>query len=161
MSLRAFIEKLCSTQCDGRAPGTSGGKAARALVVEALREAGLEPVEQPVPGCHGANVLAPLRGELERGVLVAAHYDHLGHEGGHTFNGADDTAAAVAILVEVARALRRNPPKGRGVLFAAFDGEEPPYFLTEAMGSEHYALHPTIPLETIDLMVCMDLMGHA
>jgi Zn-dependent M28 family amino/carboxypeptidase len=130
-------------------------------VVEAFREAGLEPVEQPVPGCGGANVLGSLRGEHERWVLLAAHYDHLGRAGGHTFHGADDNAAAVAILLEVARALRENPPRGRGVLFAAFDGEEPPHFLSEAMGSEHFARHPTVPLDSIDLMVCMDLVGHA
>jgi Iap family predicted aminopeptidase len=161
MSLRAFIESLCSTQCAGRAPGSTGGKAARALVVEAFRQAGLEPVEQQVPDCGGANILAPLQGEQERWVLVAAHYDHLGQEGHHTFHGADDNAAAVAIMLEVARALRRNPPKGRGVLFAAFDGEEPPHFLSESMGSEHFARHPTVPLDTVDLMVCMDLVGHA
>jgi Zn-dependent M28 family amino/carboxypeptidase len=161
MSLRTFIENLCSSQCAGRAPGSAGGKAARALVVEAFQEAGLEPVEQPVPGCGGANILASLRGEQERWVLVAAHYDHLGRHGGHTYHGADDNAAAVAIMLEVARALRRNPPKGRGVLFAAFDGEEPPYFLSEGMGSEYYARHPTVPLDSIDLMVCMDLVGHA
>ncbi|HYH95034.1 M28 family peptidase, partial [Hyalangium sp.] len=79
-------------------------------MVEAFREAGLEPVEQPVPGCDGANILAPLRGEQDRWVLVGAHYDHLGHVGGHTYHGADDNAAAVAILLEVARALRRSPP---------------------------------------------------
>ena len=129
--------------------------------MEAFREAGLEPVEQPVPGCGGANVLATLRGEQDRWVLVAAHYDHLGGSGRHTYHGADDNAAAVAIMIETARALRQNPPKGRGVLFAAFDGEEPPYFLSEAMGSEHYARHPTVPLSNIDLMVCMDLVGHA
>ncbi|MDY7224946.1 M28 family metallopeptidase [Hyalangium rubrum] len=160
-TLRSFIESLCSDRCAGRAPGTRGSLAARSLVVEAFREAGLEPVEQPVPGCEGANVLASLRGEQDRWVLLAAHYDHLGQEGHHTYHGADDNAAAVAILLDVARALRRNPPKGRGILFAAFDGEEPPYFLTEAMGSEHFVRHPTVPLDTIDLMVCMDLVGHA
>jgi Zn-dependent M28 family amino/carboxypeptidase len=129
-------------------------------VVEAFREAGFEPMEQPVPGCSGANVLASLPGEQERWLLVAAHYDHLGRYGGRTFYGADDNAAAVAILLEVARALRRSPPKGRGVLFAAFDGEEPPHFLSEGMGSEYFARHPTVPLDTIDLMVCMDLVGH-
>ncbi len=128
---------------------------------EAFRDAGLEPVEQPVPGCAGANVLASLPGERDRWVLVAAHYDHLGRSGRHTYHGADDNAAAVAILLEVARALRSAPPKGRGVLFAAFDGEEPPYFLSEGMGSEYFARHPTVPLSSIDLMVCMDLVGHA
>jgi Zn-dependent M28 family amino/carboxypeptidase len=134
---------------------------ARALVKEAFRDAGLEPVEQPVPGCSGANVLASLPGETERWILVAAHYDHLGRSGRHTYHGADDNAAAVAILLEVARALRSAPPKGRGVLFAAFDGEEPPYFLSEGMGSEYFARNPTVPLNSIDLMVCMDLVGHS
>jgi Zn-dependent M28 family amino/carboxypeptidase len=161
MTLKSFVESLCSEQCAGRAPGSAGGLAARALVVEAFQQAGLEPVEQPVPGCSGANVLASLRGEVDRWILVAAHYDHLGRSGLRTYHGADDNAAAVGILLEVARALRRGPPKGRGVLFAAFDGEEPPYFLSEAMGSEYFARHPTVPLDTVDLMVCMDLVGHA
>ncbi|WP_158502202.1 M28 family metallopeptidase [Vitiosangium sp. GDMCC 1.1324] len=160
-TLRAFIESLCSEQCAGREPGSAGGRAARALVLEAFREAGLEPVEQPVPGCSGANVLAPLRGDQDRWVLVAAHYDHVGQSGKHIFHGADDNAAAVAILLDVAQALRSRPPKGRGVLFAAFDSEEMPHFQTEAMGSEYFARHPTVPLDTIDLMVCMDLVGHA
>lgn len=129
--------------------------------MEAFRSAGFEPVEQRVPGCGGANILAPLRGEQDRWILVSAHYDHLGQHGGRTYHGADDNAAAVAIMLEVARALRRNPPKGRGVLFAAFDGEEPPYFLSEGMGSEHFVNHPSVPLDTVDLMVCMDLLGHA
>jgi Zn-dependent M28 family amino/carboxypeptidase len=130
-------------------------------VKEAFQKAGFEPMEQPVPGCSGANVLAPLQGERDRWVLVAAHYDHVGQEGGDIYRGADDNAAAVAILLEVARKLRSKPPQGRGVLFAAFDGEEPPHFLSEAMGSEYFASHPTLPLEKIDLMVCMDLVGHA
>ncbi|QRK12749.1 M28 family peptidase [Archangium violaceum] len=94
-------------------------------------------------------------------MLVGAHHDHVGHSGRSIYRGADDNAAAVGILLEVARALRQDAPRDRGVLFAAFDGEEPPYFLSEAMGSEHFALHPTVPLDTIDLMVCMDLVGHA
>lgn len=47
------------------------------------------------------------------------------------------------------------------MIIASFDGEEPPYFLTAAMGSEHFARHPIVPLSRIDLMVCMDLVGHS
>src|SRR5579872_2917544 len=100
--MRTLVDALCSDRCAGRATGTPGGRAARELVVAALRDAGLDPFEQPVPTCNGANVLAPVAGETDRWVLVAAHYDHLGQFAGDTYRGADDNAAAVAILMDVA-----------------------------------------------------------
>ncbi len=151
-----FVEALCSDECAGRRPGTPGGDAARRLVVQAFRDAGLDPYEQPVPGCGGANVLAKIRGDVERYVLVGAHFDHLGTVGRHVFRGADDNAAAVAILIEVGRALAAERT-GRGVIIAAFDGEEPPHFLTGAMGSRAFV---ETNRDIIDFMVCMDLVGH-
>lgn len=159
--MRALVDALCSEATAGRAPGTPEGRAARAEVITALRAAGLDPYEQPVPGCGGANVLATLPGDVDRWVLIAAHYDHLGRDGDQVFWGADDNAAAVAILVEVAGALARQRAAGRGVVIAAFDAEEPPYYLSPAMGSVHYAGHPAVPLERTDMMICMDLVGHA
>jgi hypothetical protein len=159
--MRSLVEELCSSRCAGRAPGTTGGRAARGVVTEALRGAGLDPHEQEVPSCRGANVLATIPGDVDRWVMVAAHYDHLGTVRGRMYPGADDNAAAVAILVEVAARLAAAGPRGRGVLIAAFDAEEPPHFLTESMGSEHYARHPVVPLERTDMFVCMDLVGHA
>ena len=158
--MRALVEALCSDECAGRAPGTPGGRRARGHVVEALRAAGLDPFEQPIPRHGGANVLATLPGQTDRWVLVAAHYDHLGASGREIFRGADDNAAAVAILVEVAARLAASRPDGRGVVIAAFDAEEPPWFLGEHMGSEHFARYPTVPLDRIDQVVCMDLVGH-
>jgi Zn-dependent M28 family amino/carboxypeptidase len=133
-----------------------GGDLARSYVVHALRDAGLDPAEQRVPGCGGANVIAKIRGDVDRYVLVGAHFDHLGQIGRETFWGADDNAAAVAVLVEVARALA-NEHRGRGVIIAAFDGEEPPHFMTGAMGSREFVRTSRDP---IDFMVCMDLVGH-
>jgi Zn-dependent M28 family amino/carboxypeptidase len=159
--MQALVEVLCSDRCAGRATGSPGGITARREVVSAMRHVGLDPFEQPIPGCNGANVLATLAGDDDRWVLVAAHYDHLGQAGRDTYRGADDNAAAVAILVDVADRLARTRPGGRGLLFAAFDAEEPPYFLSSSMGSEYFARHPTIPLDKIDMMVCMDLVGHA
>ncbi len=195
--MRDLIEALCSDRCLGRAPGTPGGLAARAIVAEALRAAtGREPILQPVPGVGGggaANVVVLLPGarsgsgtvsgsesgswtgtgtdaDQERWVLVGAHYDHLGRRGADVYRGADDNAAAVAILVDVARALARATQapaapggrgRARGVILAAFDSEEPPHFLTGSMGSEAFARAPVVPLDRIDLMVCMDLVGHA
>ncbi len=165
--LRALVEALCSERCAGRRTGTPEGRAARAVVADAFRAAGVVAVEQPIPEIGGANLVAALEGRgpsgapAERWVLVGAHYDHLGRDGLDAFWGADDNAAAVAILVELARALAAARPAGRGVVLAAFDAEEPPHFLSGTMGSERFARAPLVPLARIDLMVCMDLVGHA
>lgn len=159
-----LVHELCSPACAGRAPGTPGGVRARRLVVDALRGSGLDPYEQRIGRSDGANVLAALPGDVDRWVLVAAHYDHLGGTPQRFYPGADDNAAAVGILVEVARGLAAKRAPGRGVIIAAFDAEEPPYFLTGEMGSSWFARHARnagIELEAIDTMVCMDLVGHA
>ena len=94
-------------------------------------------------------------------VLIGAHYDHLGTErGDNAYWGADDNAAAVAILLELAARLQRTPPD-IGVIMAAFDGEEPPHFLTDEMGSVEFCKHPPIALDQICLAIIMDLVGHA
>lgn len=154
--MRELIERLCSPECAGRRPGTKEGTAARRVVTAALRDAGLDPFEQRVEGCGGANVLAKIRGDVDRYVLVGAHFDHLGKRGKDVYWGADDNAAAVAVLVEVARSLA-GECRGRGVIIAAFDGEEPPHFMTGAMGSQEFV---RTNRDAIDFMVCMDLVGH-
>src|SRR5262245_60124871 len=114
--MRDLVDVLCSPRCAGRKPGTPEGAAAREEVVRALRAAGLDPFEQEVRRCRGANVLAHVPGDVDRWVLVGAHFDHLGRSGRDVFWGADDNAAAVAILVEVARDLAARRPAGRGVI---------------------------------------------
>ncbi|MEZ4453029.1 MAG: M28 family peptidase [Nannocystaceae bacterium] len=167
--VEALVRYLCSPACAGRAPNTPEGIAARERIVAEFRDAGVAPGAQdgylqPVPRC-GANVLAehPGSGPLAaRAVVVAAHYDHLGKcRDGEAFWGADDNAAAVAILLELARTLVADALPGRRVVLAAYDGEEAPHFLSGTMGSMHHVAHPTVPLSQIDMMVCMDLCGHA
>jgi Zn-dependent M28 family amino/carboxypeptidase len=153
--MQELIERLCSRECAGRKPGTKEGDAARSVVFQALRDAGLAPYEQTVPGC-GSNVLAKIQGDVDHYVLVGAHFDHLGKLGHNVYWGADDNAAAVAVLVEVASGIA-SERHGRGVIIAAFDGEEPPYFATEAMGSQEFVRTNRDP---IDFMICMDLVGH-
>jgi len=156
--VKDLVDALCSTETGGRAAGSREGRAAREVIARAFGEIGLDVVEQEA-GEGAANLIARL-GDGERAVVVGAHYDHLGHEGGRTFWGADDNAAAVAILVETARALAASPPGGRAVYLVAFDAEEPPRFLTGAMGSEVFARRSPVALDRIDLMVALDLCGH-
>src|SRR5215468_7620057 len=103
-----LIRALCSPACAGRRPGTPEGFAARKVVTTAMRGAGLDPFEQPVEGCKGANVFVAIPGDDPRWIVVGAHFDHLGRDGDQVYWGADDNAAAVGVLVDVGRALARE-----------------------------------------------------
>jgi len=101
-----------------------------------------------------ANVLArvPGRDSALEPILLGAHYDTCGHQ-----PGADDNAAAIAIVLDVAAALQRAPLE-RDVILAFFDGEEPPHFLTERMGSIRF--YEDQRREQIHFAVILDLCGH-
>jgi hypothetical protein len=87
-----------------------------------------------------------LRNEV---VVFSAHLDHLGIgvpvAGDSIYNGALDNASGSAALMEIARVfsgLAERPR--RSVLFLAVTGEE-----MGLLGSDYFAEHPTVPIETI------------
>ena len=75
-------------------------------------------------------------------VVITAHLDHLGRgaavNGDSIYNGAQDNAVGIAILLEMARALNASGIKPRrSLLFAAVTAEE-----KGLLGSDYLALHP-------------------
>ena len=115
------------------------------------------------------NVAAVLRGSTDHGhgraptLIVGAHYDHLGFGGegslspnatGTVHNGADDNASGTAVMLEAARRLVEGPPLSRDVVFIAFTGEE-----RGLWGSAHYVESPTVPLESVEAMLNLDMVG--
>jgi hypothetical protein len=158
--MQSTVEFLCSDRCLPRLPGSPGGVAAREFLLGRLGELGLAPAAnsgfiQAIPPIGGANLIASIPGRRENAVLLAAHYDACGTDN----PGADDNAAAVAIVLEVAERLDGHG-LDRTVIIALFDAEEPPYFLAPVMGSQWFVDHPTMPLEMIETMICLDLVGH-
>ena len=161
------VSYLASDEMNGRDEGTPESARARAFIIDELGKCGVKPAsadgwEQPIVGGKGTNVLGVIEGRdpslKDRFVLLGAHYDHIGAEGGKIYNGADDNAAAVSIILGVGCALAKNPPS-KSVLVAAWDAEEPPTFLTDQMGSQYYVQHPVIPLEKTDVAIALDLVG--
>lgn len=82
---------------------------------------------------ESANVVAVIPGSdpvlKNEYVVMTAHLDHLGRgspvNGDATFNGAQDNAVGIGILLEVAQALQNSGTKlKRSVLFAAVTAEE-------------------------------------
>ena len=90
----------------------------------------------------------------EEVVVVGAHYD--------TFPrtpGADDNATAVAGLLELSRRLAGLKP-GKTIRFVAFANEEPPYFMSDFMGSYVYARQCRQQEQKIAVMVCLEMLGY-
>lgn len=87
-------------------------------------------------------------------VLLGAHYDTVSGT-----PGADDNASAVAVLLEVSRELA-NVATRRTIRFVAFACEEPPYFHTGSMGSQHHARRAREAGESILGMLCLEMVGY-
>jgi hypothetical protein len=102
------------------------------------------------------NVVGMLEGKLQPDsfLVVTAHYDHLGKIGKKVyFPGANDNAAGIAMLLELADYFVQNPPN-YSVLFIAFGAEE-----AGLIGSKYFVENPWIDLKAIKLLVNLDLIG--
>ncbi|GAB3951703.1 hypothetical protein GCM10028805_32380 [Spirosoma harenae] len=137
--------------------GTNGyyqpftAKVRRIVVPDSLREA--------------KNVIGFLDNDAPYTIVIGAHYDHLGvgRQGssldslpqGKIHNGADDNASGVAGLLELAQYFSKNNVKEPyNFLFMAFGAEE-----LGLQGSRHFLNNPTLPLDKITFMTCMDMIG--
>ncbi len=88
-------------------------------------------------------------------IVLSAHYDHLGKMGEDIyFPGANDNASGVAMLLNLAYHYAHKEPPTKSILFIAFGAEE-----SGLIGSKYFVNHPTIPLNKINFVFNMDLMG--
>ena len=74
------------------------------------------------------NIVASFRPDIQKRILLAAHWDTRPFSDKdvnaprEAFDGANDGASGVAVLLEVARQLQAGPPVGVDIIF--FDGED-------------------------------------
>ncbi|PLX09212.1 MAG: aminopeptidase [Marinilabiliales bacterium] len=104
------------------------------------------------------NVVAFLKGSKypEKYFVFTAHYDHLGMMGNKTyFPGANDNASGTSMLLDLARhfSLPENQSE-YSIVFIAVSGEE-----SGLHGSRYFADNPMFPLENIELLVNLDMVG--
>lgn len=95
------------------------------------------------------NVVGRIEGgkRSDEAVILSAHWDHLGiadpdASGDTVYHGAQDNAAGVAGLIELARVLAKEPRSPRTITFLALTGEE-----KGLLGASYYALHPATRLD--------------
>lgn len=86
-------------------------------------------------------------------IMITAHYDHLGEMGEAIFRGANDNAAGVAMMLDLARHYSKNPAR-YSMVFVAFAGEE-----AGLIGSGYYVQHPRFPLNKTRFLLNLDLVG--
>ena len=101
------------------------------------------------------NIIAYIPGTSgsKRHYVVSCHYDHLGVCGNDIFYGASDNASGTAMLLNLMRHYKQNPPE-YPIVFIFFDAEE-----NNLLGSFFYADNPLLPLEDIIYFIELDMIG--
>lgn len=111
----------------------------------------------------GHNVIGYLNNSAQHTIIIGAHYDHLGYGEDHNslwtgkpeiFNGADDNASGTALVLELAKILKKSKLKKNNYLFICFSGEELGLY-----GSKYFTENPTVPLDAVDYMINCDMVG--
>jgi hypothetical protein len=148
----------------------SGGEVARshdhperldavATYIEAeFRKAGLRPIRQSfeVNGRTYSNVIGRYGSESAARLVVGAHYDVYGHQ-----PGADDNASGVAGLLGLAHLLQEQKPQpGSAIELVAYTLEEPPFFMSERMGSAVHARSLKESDADIIGMISLEMIGY-
>jgi len=161
-SLGEVCRFLSDPALDGRFPGSAGHEQARKYLTDKLERLGFAPLfsgKWGQPMARNQEVLGENLGGIKAGssgrtLLVGAHYDHF-----QGIPGADDNAAALAILIETCRLL--DPWHGsHNLVLCFFDLEESPHYLTGSMGSVYFTKHCPIDLDKLDCAIVLDLCGH-
>ena len=156
--LRKHVDVLAELIGERNTAHPIGLVAARDYLRRELSAMGYSAVEQrfEVHNRDAINLEVLLPGSRpERAMLViGAHYDSV-----MGTPGADDNASAVAVLLEIARALAGRPPK-RPVRIVFYDCEEPPHFNFGEMGSQFHAAELKRAGERVLGMVCLESVGY-
>jgi hypothetical protein len=174
------IQRLAAADMAGRGLGSTELDRAADYIADQFRQAGLQPGgagggyfqswTAAVEGLGDAVTLKNVIGVFPgtnpqyagQSVVLAAHYDHLGHgwpdvragNEGKLHPGADDNASGVAVMLELARVLSGWQPE-RSVLLIAFTGEE-----AGKLGSQYYVQHAgNYPADKIIGMLNLDTVG--
>ena len=110
---------------------------------------------------HDYNLIGLVRGSdpaiRDEAVVLGAHFDHVGIrkpvEGDSIYNGADDDASGVAVVLAAARALAKAPPR-RSVIFLLTSGEE-----FGVLGTQWYLDRPAVPLSRTIADLQVEMVG--
>lgn len=145
----------------GRRVGQPGHEVAKRFLLGRMEAIGLRPfrgesLELPYElSTTFTNLVGVVPGRSSglKPVLIGAHYDSV-----IDAPCSDDNATAVAVSLAAGELFMAEPLE-RDVIIALFDAEEPPFFLSEAMGSIRFYQDHCQGLDFAAVLI-MDLIGH-
>jgi Zn-dependent M28 family amino/carboxypeptidase len=154
--LRADVQKLAGEIGERnmqRYPQLNG---AADFIENSFSSAGLQPrrdtYELYQRPCH--NIEAEIPGTRPEILLIGAHYDSV-----FGSPGANDNGSGVAAMLALARRFARKSAQ-HTLRFVAFVNEEPPYFLSNEMGSFIYAGRCKARGDKISAMISLETIGY-
>ena len=159
------LQILSADSLEGRKTGSNGNKSARNYIIKRFEEIGVNPIGGEFTKTfkidnidnlqHGTNIIGWLEGDIEDLVVVSAHYDHLGKKGREIFNGSDDNASGVSLMLYLANIIK-NSHRRHTYLFVAFDAEE-----IGLLGAHAFVDDPPFPLDRMVLNVNFDMVSRS
>jgi Zn-dependent M28 family amino/carboxypeptidase len=130
--------------------------AAADFIENSFSRAGLRPRRDSYnlrgQSCH--NIEAEIRGAHPQILLIGAHYDSV-----FGSPGANDNGTGVAAMLALARRFAGKKTE-HTLRFVAFVNEEPPYFLSNEMGSFVYAGRCKTRGDQISAMISLETIGY-
>ncbi|RPE13615.1 M28 family peptidase [Chitinophaga lutea] len=163
------VQTLAADKMEGRKAGSRGNRMAQFYLLDRFKQVPLQSFnntfEQPFyftrsdKRTMGTNLYGYVKGRVDSFVVISAHYDHVGigkpnQEKDSIYNGADDNASGVAVLLAIAKYYAAHPPK-YNLIFAAFDAEE-----MGLQGAKAFVARPPVPLARIVANLNMDMVSH-
>jgi len=154
--LRADVQKLAGEIGERNMWHYPQLNTAADFIEDSFSRAGLRPrrdsYEMQGQACH--NIEAEIPGARPEVVLIGAHYDSV-----FGSPGANDNGTGMAATLALARRFAGRKPQ-HTLRFVAFVNEEPPYFLSDEMGSFIYASRCKARGDRISTMISLETIGY-
>lgn len=162
--LLSDLKQLSSDHFEGRKTGTKGNKLAAEYIIGRFKETKLQAYNRDYKHpfsfknnkdgqINGTNLIGFIKGKTDDVIVISAHYDHIGIIKNEIFNGADDNASGVSVLIAISEYFSKRKPENT-LVFIAFDAEE-----MGLQGAKSY-INRTIPPKThIKLNVNLDMVS--
>lgn len=163
---KGMLSFLADDSLEGRATNSKGSLMAVSLATNLFTQWNMIPFYSQTfvqsfkkDSLIGRNVAGVVlsSGYSEDYIVVSAHYDHLGKIGERIYNGADDNASGVTVLLTLAELfsnVRREMPLKKNILFVLMDGKE-----HNMAGSKEFLRRLPVPAKNIVCNINIDQIG--